>query len=83
MNFIFLILLSCLVHPKNVSRSHNMQVTTIEGSQLLIECSSTPAASKKLIEVPGYLHAMMSNKPVEVLELSNEWIGEQLKAIGK
>ena len=53
------------------------QVCDINGSYKLMTTSKTPESAKELVEVPGYLHALISNYPSEILQIVGEWITKQ------
>ena len=58
------------------------QICDIKGSYDLMAFSKTPDNSKELVEVPGYLHALISNYPSEILEIAGNWISKQQNARG-
>ena len=58
------------------------KICAIEGSRSLLASSKTKGSDKELVEVPGYLHGLFSNYPVEILEIVGKWITKQQQAHG-
>ena len=43
-------------------------VCNISGSRNMLQSAATPAHAKQLVEVPGYLHALLANCPYEMCD---------------
>lgn len=54
------------------------EICNIEGSRNMLLMSSTPEKDKTLIEVDGYLHGLIYNRPKEVCDFVVEWVQERV-----
>lgn len=54
------------------------EICSIAGSRVMMSETATPAADKKLVEVSGFLHGMIYNRPEEVCDLVVEWARSRL-----
>ena len=68
--------------PFLIIHDPNEQVCDIKGSYNLMASAKTLDSDKELVEVPGYLHALISNYPTEILGIAGKWITKQQENCG-